>query len=85
MKAMVAKMLEELEEAVARGDSSAKVKSDLKEEQALEHENEMRDDSVAKKLSLKNPFCLRLYPMLKRVRRIVVLQLGVLYNIGRAE
>jgi hypothetical protein len=41
-EAEVAKALEELDEAVARDDSAAKIKHDV--EQAVEHDNEVRKD-----------------------------------------
>ena len=53
MKARVTKILEELKEATARDDLAAKIKSNLEEEQAVEHNNEVRKDETAKKASLE--------------------------------
>ena len=53
MKARVTKILEELKEAATRDDLAAKIKSNLEEEQAVEHNNEVRKDETAKNASLE--------------------------------
>jgi hypothetical protein len=66
MKAGVTKILEELKEAAAGDDSAAKIKSDPEEEQAVEHDNEVRKDETAEKASLEESVPFELYPILER-------------------